>query len=84
VFILPTAGTGKDKGGSVTGSSKPGLERVAAAPRGSSGWRLGQSRYYVWRRDDPDRDAMIAEERAKMEERAAGFRRKKGKKKGQK
>jgi hypothetical protein len=40
-------------------------DRVAAAPSGSAAWKLGVPvKPYVWRRNDPDRDAKIATEYA--------------------
>lgn len=40
-------------------------DRVAAAPSSSSAWKLGLPvKPYIWRRDDPERDAKIAAERA--------------------
>jgi hypothetical protein len=42
-----------------------GLDRAAAGRRGSAAWQLGlPPRPYIWRRNDPDREAKIAAERA--------------------
>ena len=48
------------------------LERSQAGHRGSTAWQLGMPvRPYVWRRNDPERDAKIAAERAESAQKSA-------------
>lgn len=48
------------------------LERSLAGRRGSTAWQLGMPvKPYVWRRNDPERDAKIAAERAESAQKSA-------------
>ncbi len=50
------------------------LERSEVARKGSAAWQLGLPvKPYVWRRDDPDRNAKIAAEQAEIEKVARRF-----------